>query len=557
MDRQRIIDKLSATKLTVGKDTYRVERELGRGGNGVTFLCNSSGSRQVVVKVYIPPDSRDLDDRALERFENEIAITSKIKHPNIVPSLGASSIEFGTYKLPLYLMPVAAGTLRNAIRLDTEPDDIEKKLRLFLRAAYGVACLHHHGIIHRDLKPENILLSKAGVPWVADLGIAHVNPDFVSVGLKTVANERLRNADYYAPEQRFGSATRVDHRADIYALGCILYELLTSIPPVRTNAPNPSTVSSAFAPFDLLWQRMTAWEPEMRYQTIEDALEDFSISLGWVLASLRGAAGLRHPDLDTMSKLLKSSNEAHRRQGVDIAGRLGRAALAELHSLMGHGKRDVRNSCARALGRIGDEASVPFLVAALYGNTEKAGHFRPAADTAADALAGYSDDRRLHSLSLVEHPIRPGQVLTILRGIGVPAAYDSVVRLKERGLLLLDYGETELAVLAAIDENRAWPEIQALIDGGNDFRIRHMVSAHLSPSHKTTLVKEWVERAEQDKWYFRFQAEAVVGLECDASEKVSLLDRVEAKILAVTGRFEERDKLLRQVRAAKRTLDSC
>jgi len=80
-----------------------------------------------------------------------------------------------------------------------------------------------------------------------------------------------------------------------------------------------------------------------------------------------------------------------------------------------------------------------------------------------------------------------------------------------------------------------------------------MVSAHLSPSHKTTLVKEWVERAEQDKWYFRFQAEAVVGFECDASEKVSLLDRVEAKILAVSGRFEERDKLLRQVRAAKRT----
>ena len=120
-------------------------------------------------------------------------------------------------------------------------------------------------------------------------------------------------------------------------------------------------------------------------------------------------------------------------------------------------------------------------------------------------------------------------------------------------MLLLDYGETELAVLAAIDEDRAWPEIQALIDGGNDFRIRHMVSAHLSPSHKTTLVKEWVERAEQDKWYFRFQAEAVVGLECDASEKVSLLDSVEANILAVSGRFEERDRLLRQVRAAKRT----
>ena len=57
--------------------------------------------------------------------------------------------------------------------------------------------LHSHGLVHRDLKPENILLNKAGSPWVADLGIAHVNPEFVSVGLKTIESERLLNRDYY------------------------------------------------------------------------------------------------------------------------------------------------------------------------------------------------------------------------------------------------------------------------------------------------------------------------------------------------------------------------
>ena len=62
---------------------------------------------------------------------------------------------------------------------------------------------------------------------MADLGIAHVNPDFVTVGLQTIESERLLNRDYYAPEQRFGKATAVDHRADIYALGCIFYEMLT------------------------------------------------------------------------------------------------------------------------------------------------------------------------------------------------------------------------------------------------------------------------------------------------------------------------------------------
>ena len=152
-----------------------------------------------MAKVYVPPDSRDLDEKALERFENEIALTEKLRHPNIVPSLGLGAATVGAYRLPFYLMPQATGTLRNQIRNDTDPAQIERKLRMFLRAAYGVACLHSHGIVHRDLKPENILMTKNGNPWVADLGIAHVNPDFVSVGLKTIESERLLN-------RRFGSA---------------------------------------------------------------------------------------------------------------------------------------------------------------------------------------------------------------------------------------------------------------------------------------------------------------------------------------------------------------
>jgi serine/threonine-protein kinase len=270
MDRRRLIDKL--TYLEVTDRRYEIVKELGRGGNGVALLCRDPNSELVVAKVYIPPDTRDLDEKALERFKTEIALTEKLKHPNIVRSLGSGAASIGAYRLPFYLMPQAAGTLRNEIRSDTDPAQIEKKLRMFLRAAYGVACLHSHGIVHRDLKPENILVNKAGTPWVADLGIAHVNPEFVSVGLKTIESERLLNRDYYAPEQWFGNATSVDHRADIYALGCIFYELLTSIPPVRTNAPKLSLVSSAYKPFEPLWDRMTAWEVNNRYQTIEDAL---------------------------------------------------------------------------------------------------------------------------------------------------------------------------------------------------------------------------------------------------------------------------------------------
>src|SRR5438132_4194000 len=281
MNRQRIIEKLKV--LEVDGERYKLVRELGRGGNGVALLCKNSDNEEVVAKVYIPPDSRDLDNRALERFENEVRLTERLNHPNVVPSLGSGIAAIGTYRLPFYVMPRAAGTLRAEMRLDTDPAVIEKKLRLFTRAAYGVACLHSHGVVHRDLKPENILLSSRGTPWVADLGIAHVNPDFVTVGLQTIDSERLLNRDYYAPEQRFGKATEVDNRADIYALGCILYEMLTSIPPVRTNAPKLTLISSAYAPFEPIWERMTAWEPVARYQVLEDALEDLSIAAGWVM----------------------------------------------------------------------------------------------------------------------------------------------------------------------------------------------------------------------------------------------------------------------------------
>ena len=131
----------------------------------MTFLCRGSGTEKVVAKIYIPPDSRDLDERALRRFQNEIAITSRIKHAHVVPSVGASSVSIGAYQLPFYLMPVASGTLRGEITADQNPDTVERKLRLFLRAGFGVACLHHHGIIHRDIKPENILINRLGEPW--------------------------------------------------------------------------------------------------------------------------------------------------------------------------------------------------------------------------------------------------------------------------------------------------------------------------------------------------------------------------------------------------------
>lgn len=507
-----------------------------------------------MAKIYIPPDSRDLDDRALERFRNEIAITSKIRHPYIVRSLDSATVEIGTYKLPFYIMPLAAATLRSEVRADTDPDAIEKKFRLFVRAAQGVAFLHHNGIVHRDLKPENILIDRNGNPLVADLGIAHVNPDFVSVGLRTVASERLLNRDYYAPEQRFGAATTIDHRADIYALGCILYELLTSIPPVRVNTPALEASFSAFAPLDPIWRRMTDWDPERRYQLVEDALEDAWIALGLVLATMRGAAGLRHPDLQTMTTLLRSNNEMQRRRGIELAMRLGKAAMPELHSMLGHGRRDVRNSAATALGQIGDADSIPFLVAGLYSNAEKASHFRPVVDTAAEAIALHPADQRLRAVRMISRAVRPAQLLTMLKGVAQDEAYKSVLQVKEAGRLLLDWGESDLAILAALDEERAWPDIRALVENRDDFKLRHVIPM-LSSERRTEVVKQWVGQGAEYGWHFKEQIRLVVELPCDRPEKLGLLDTIESKIRAYPRKLDEREQLLaslQRVRKASR-----
>ncbi len=282
MDRKRIIKQIRAKGVPSGGEILKVLDTLGPGGKGVALLCRAGGDK-IVAKVYVPPDKRDLDESALARFESEIKLTSKIRHPNVVRAIASGRMVLGAYSLPFYLMPRATSTLRSFTSHHADdPAKIEARMRLFLRAALGVACLHSHGVVHRDLKPENILIGKDGEPWVADLGIAHVNPDFVSVGVKTLASERLRNGDYYAPEQRFGKATDVDSRADIYALGYIMYELFAGSPPVRSSSPALAKINTAFGVLDPVFSRMTAHEPKDRYQFIEDAIEEISIVFGCV-----------------------------------------------------------------------------------------------------------------------------------------------------------------------------------------------------------------------------------------------------------------------------------
>ncbi len=544
MDRQRIVDKLQRSAILGGDSTYKPVRELGRGGNGVAILCKAAGAAEnVVAKIYIPPDTRDLDDRALDRFQNEIAITKKLRHPNIVRAIDTGTIKLGAYRLPFYIMPVASATLRSEINSSVDADVIERKFRLFSRVAQGVAFLHYQGIVHRDLKPENVLLDRGGNPLIADLGIAHINPDFVSVGIRTIAAEKLLNRDYYAPEQRFGaSTTAVDHRADIYALGLILYEMLTEIPPVRVKPPRLKDASAALEPLDPIWERMTDWDVERRFTSVDAALEEAWIAIGLSLAIMRGASGLRNPDLKTMGVLLKSNNEMQRRKGIEVAGRLGRSALTELHTLLGHGRREVRSAAATALAYIGEAESIPYLVGALYGNSARPRHFRAAAETAAGAIASFSEEDRLRAIKLITQPIRPNQTVTILKGVDKGKAYDAAQALIDRGLLLLDWSESSLEVLVQVDEERAWPDVLRFLED-QQYSEALTILKIVSSKRRAEGLKQWVSHCTVS-WYFKAQIRLLENLDEKVSDKLAIFEILEAKIGAYEKNLDERRQLL-------------
>jgi hypothetical protein len=376
------------------------------------------------------------------------------------------------------------------------------------------------------------------MPWVADLGIARITGELAATGLKTLASDRLRNQDYYAPEQRFGKATDVDHRADIYALGCILYELISGSPPVRTNSPKLKSFSDAFEPMDSIVDRMIAYDPAHRYSTLEDVLEDLSVHIGTVIQAHNVGAAPVTADLATMLKLLKSSNQAFRQQGAEIARRIGIPALPTLHELLGSSRREVRNAAALALGDIAAADSLPYLTSALYGNTDKASRFRPSADTAASAIARYPVSDRLKAITQISEPIRPMQAVQIAYGIPSDESFPIIENLVKNKMILLDWAENIWESLVKVDEQKAWPRIKDAVER-DEIRYIFVVLRFLkdlSIDHQIELVRMWIESKAIDGVYdFENMLRMVLDLEVNNGTRLEFLTELERRILASRG----------------------
>lgn len=203
-------------------ERYTLEQELGRGGMATVFLARDlHGNRPVAVKVMHPGLVADI---GAERFLREMGIAASLAHPLIVP-LSESGNAGG---IPYYIMPYVEGESLYA-RLQRERQlPLEEALQITHDVAAALGYAHGRRVLHRDVKPENILLA-GGRALVADFGLARAigAADYRRL---TATGVIVGTAFYMSPEQ-LREDRDLDQRADIYSLGCILYEMLTGGPP--------------------------------------------------------------------------------------------------------------------------------------------------------------------------------------------------------------------------------------------------------------------------------------------------------------------------------------
>ncbi len=208
-------------------DRYAIERELGQGGMATVYLARDlKHDRLVALKILRPEFGAAVGP---ERFLREIRVTAKLQHPHILPLLDSGTLEDGPGLLrPYYVMPYVEGeSLRDRLVRERQLP-VEEAVRIALDVAAALAYAHSQGVVHRDIKPDNILLSDKQ-PVLADFGIARA----VSVAggeRLTETGLALGTPQYMSPEQAAGDPS-MNARTDVYALGCVLYEMLAGDPP--------------------------------------------------------------------------------------------------------------------------------------------------------------------------------------------------------------------------------------------------------------------------------------------------------------------------------------
>ncbi len=273
-----------------GKDRLRDEGEIARGGMGsIRRLYDTELLRHIAMKVLdnelaAQPDSK-------ERFLDEARITGQLDHPNIVP---VHELVLDARGVPSYFtMKLVDGeTLTRLIAAQKTQRDLERLLEILVKVCDAMAFAHSRGIIHRDLKPDNIMVGGFGQVYVMDWGCAHVCAGHRSQIPRRADPEGtvIGTVQYMAPEQAWGHIQQIDQRTDVFAIGGILYKMLTGSPPYpgpvpealplaqrrQLKPPEESTGVAIKPPPKLSRIAMKAMEadPNKRHQTVEELAEE-------------------------------------------------------------------------------------------------------------------------------------------------------------------------------------------------------------------------------------------------------------------------------------------
>ncbi len=209
-------------ELTEGSEFagYRIERRLGRGGMGIVYLAVEPGLDRRVALKLVAPDAA-VDEVFRTRFTHESKIAASIEHPNVVPIYAAGE-EDG---IPFIAMRYVSGSDLNRKLMSSGRLEPARATALIEQVAAGLDAIHAVGLVHRDVKPANVLLSGPEASehaYITDFGVAR---NVASTSGLTKTGRFVGTLDYVAPEQIRGG--EVDARADVYALGCLLFKLLT------------------------------------------------------------------------------------------------------------------------------------------------------------------------------------------------------------------------------------------------------------------------------------------------------------------------------------------
>ena len=288
-------------------DSYEIVAPLGAGGMGEVYRARDATlKRDVAIKVL--PEYWSRDPERLRRFEQEAQATAALNHPNIV-----SIFHVGQYDGSPYIVTelLQGETLRD--RLRKGPMRLREVLDFGVELARGLAAAHDAGIVHRDLKPDNIWVTKDGRIKILDFGLAKLDPakaasadgETVTLQPQSIPGQVLGTVGYMSPEQVRGQAA--DARSDIFAVGVILYEMLTGKPAFRkaTSAetmtailnedpPAVSQLAPSVPPgLQRIVNRCLAKNPEQRFQHASDlafALEALSDSGSSSVAAINQGA---------------------------------------------------------------------------------------------------------------------------------------------------------------------------------------------------------------------------------------------------------------------------